>query len=43
MALDFFIFFSRNSLKSPDSTKEMQANPSNFAFIFLLFLASNSR
>jgi hypothetical protein len=39
----FFYFFRCNPLKTPDSAKQMQANPSYFGFIFLLFLASNSR
>jgi hypothetical protein len=38
-----FYFFACNPLKSPDSAKEMQANPSNFAWIYLDFLAMNSR
>jgi hypothetical protein len=31
---DFFIFFSRNPLKSPDSTKENQGDPSLFAWFY---------
>jgi hypothetical protein len=35
---NFFIFFARNPLKSPDSEKLMKANESYFAFIcFHLF------
>jgi hypothetical protein len=30
---DFFIFFARNPLKSPDSEKLMKGNESKFAFI----------
>jgi hypothetical protein len=41
-ALDFFIFFGRNILKSPNSEKFMKINESNFAFISLLFLSSIS-
>jgi hypothetical protein len=33
---DFFIFFSCNPLKSPDSTKENQGNPSLFAWFYLV-------
>jgi hypothetical protein len=35
----FFYFFSRNPLKSPDSAKEKQGNPSLFAWFHLDFLA----
>jgi hypothetical protein len=31
----FFIFFSRNSLKSPDSAKGIQGNPSFFPWFYL--------
>jgi len=30
---DFFIFFARNRLKSPDSEKEMKGNERSFPFI----------
>jgi hypothetical protein len=30
---DFFIFFARNPLKSPDSEKLLKENESNFPFI----------
>jgi hypothetical protein len=39
----FFYFFSRNPLKSPDSTKEDQVNPSPFACFYLDLLGTNSR
>src|SRR5271167_712143 len=40
---DFFYFFRRNPLKSPDSTKGIQGNPRTFPCFYLDFLASNSR
>jgi hypothetical protein len=36
---NFFIFFARNPLKSPDSEKLLKVNESYFAFIFLHSLA----
>jgi hypothetical protein len=36
---DFFIWIRRNPLKSPDSTKGIQGNPSFFAWISLDSLA----
>ena len=39
---DFFIWIRRNPLKSPDSAKGIQGNPSDFSLVFLLFLAPNS-
>jgi hypothetical protein len=39
---NFFICFSRNPLKSPDSTKGIQGNASFFPWIHLDFLAQNS-
>jgi hypothetical protein len=36
---DFFYFFARNPLKSPDSAKGIQGNPSNFAWFYLDYLA----
>jgi hypothetical protein len=36
---DFFIWIRRNPLKSPDSAKGIQGNPSFFAWIYLVFLA----
>jgi hypothetical protein len=35
----FFYFFPRNSLKSPDSKKQIKTNESKFAFIYLHLLA----
>jgi hypothetical protein len=35
---NFFIFFSRNPLKSPDSTKENQGNPSLFCLVLFGFV-----
>jgi hypothetical protein len=35
---DFFIFFRRNPLKSPESAKGIQGNPSFFAWFSLVFL-----
>ena len=32
---NFFIWIRRNPLKSPDSTKEIQGNPSYFPWIYL--------
>ncbi len=40
---EFFIFFRRNPLKSPDSAKEIQANARGFPCMTLLFLGANSR
>jgi hypothetical protein len=34
----FFYFFRCNSLKSPDSDEQNQANPSNFVWIYLAVL-----
>src|ERR1700729_785530 len=34
----FFIWIRRNPLESPDSTKEIQGNPSFFPWIYLDFL-----
>jgi hypothetical protein len=34
----FLIWFRRNPLKSPDSAKEKQGNPSFFAWIYLVLL-----
>src|SRR5580700_7786085 len=39
----FVIFFRRNPLKSPDSTKGIQGNPRTFPCFYLDLLASNSR
>jgi hypothetical protein len=36
---NFFIWNRRNPLKSPDSAKGIQGNPSFFAWIYLLLLA----
>jgi hypothetical protein len=36
---DFFIFFGRNPLESPDSAKEIQGNARNFPWIYLELLA----
>jgi hypothetical protein len=35
---DFFIWIRRNPLKSPDSTKGIQGNPSLFAWFYLVLL-----
>jgi len=37
-----FYFFNRNPLKRLNSEKQMKANASNFAFIYLHLLKSNS-
>ena len=37
---DFFIFFARNPLKSPDSAKEMTSKCKGFSFIDLLLLCT---
>jgi hypothetical protein len=34
----FFIWIPYNALKSPDSTKETQGNPSYFAWLYLELL-----
>ena len=39
----FFYFFRCNPLKSPDSAKGIQGNASDFPWIYLDFLAANSR
>jgi hypothetical protein len=36
---DFFIWICCNTLKSPDSAKGIQGNPSNFPWFYLVFLA----
>jgi hypothetical protein len=36
---DFFIFFRRNPLKSPDSEKQIKGNESKFPFIYFHWLA----
>jgi hypothetical protein len=41
--VDFFIFMTRNPLKMLDSEKGIKGNKRSFAFISLLFLATNSR
>jgi hypothetical protein len=43
LTADFFIFFASNSLKSLDSAKGIQGNTSDFPWIYLDFLAANSR
>jgi hypothetical protein len=40
---EFFYFFARNPLKSPDSAKEIQRNARTFPCFYLDSLASNSR
>jgi hypothetical protein len=40
---DFFYFFARNPLKSPDSDEQIQGNPSNFAWFCLVLLGRSSR
>jgi hypothetical protein len=40
--IGFFNFFGCNPLKSPDSTKENQINPSNFACFYLDSFGENS-
>jgi hypothetical protein len=35
---DFFIWIRRNPLKSPDSAKGIQGNPSFFAWFYLVLL-----
>jgi hypothetical protein len=37
-AEDFFIWIRRNPLKSPNSAKEIQGNPSLFPWFSLVFL-----
>jgi hypothetical protein len=39
MGQDYFIWIRRNPLKSPDSAKEIQGNPSFFPWIYLHFLS----
>ena len=39
MGQDFFIWIRRNPLKSPDSAKGIQGNPSFFPWIYLHLLA----
>jgi hypothetical protein len=41
--LDFFYFFARNPLKSPDSDEQNQGNPRGFAWSYLDLLGRNSR
>jgi hypothetical protein len=41
--VDFFYFFARNPLKSPDSDEQIQGNPSNLAWFYLDSLGRNSR
>ena len=41
-AEEFFYFFRRNPLKSPNSKKQIKANESYFAFINLHLLSRNS-
>jgi hypothetical protein len=41
--VEFFYFFARNPLKSPDSDEQNQGNPSNFAWFYLVLLGGNSR
>jgi hypothetical protein len=41
--VDFFYFFARNPLKSPDSDEQIQGNPSFFAWFYLDLLGRNSR
>jgi hypothetical protein len=36
---NFFIFFRRNPLKSPNSKKQIKGNESKFTFIYLHWLA----
>ena len=41
--VDFFYFFARNPLKSPDSDEQIQANPRKFAWFCLDLLGRISR
>jgi hypothetical protein len=41
--VDFFIFFARNPLKSPDSDEQNQGNPSKLAWFYLVLLGGTSR
>jgi hypothetical protein len=41
--VDFFYFFARNPLKSPDSDEQIQINPSYFAWIYLDLFGRSSR
>src|SRR6516225_2130251 len=41
--VDFFYFFARNPLKSPDSDEQNQGNPSIFAWIYLVSIGRNAR
>src|SRR6516225_3293885 len=41
--VDFFYFFARNRLKSPDSDEQIQGNPSFFAWFCLDLLGGTSR
>jgi hypothetical protein len=41
--VDFFLFMTSNPLKTLDSEKGIKGNKRSFAFISLLFLATNSR
>jgi hypothetical protein len=41
--VDFFYFFARNPLKSPDSDEQIQGNPSYFAWFYLDLLGRSSR